>query len=149
MELSALLYLLCSSKASKIDFLELGFQNWGCALLEIVLMMSLYTCCLGGRYAVLTKSIRRIGWWLGVGTKFDIFIPSRILTDLGYGVLGIFIRCIEYNILKVNLRILIRRIVEGNTPYWSSYVSRWSSGAGYAVSFKGIRRIGLGSDQNV
>ena len=125
MELRALLYLLCSSKALIIDFLELGFRNWGCAPLKIVLMMSLYSCCLGGRYAVLTKSICRIDVWLGVGTTFDILNPSRILTDHRYGVLGIFIRRIAYNILKAACWILIRRIVTSDTPYWSSYVSRW------------------------
>ena len=125
MELSALLYLLCSSKASKIDFLELGFRNWGCAPLKVVLMMSLYTCCLGGQYAVFTRAIWRIAVWLGVGTTFDILNPYRILTDLRYGVWWILIRRIAYNILKVDRWILIRRIVEGNTAYWSSNVSWW------------------------
>ena len=67
---------------------------------------------------------------------------SRIIIDLVYGVSCELIR-------RIGLVIRIRRILWSHTPYESSYVSRWQIGAGYAVSFKGIRRIGLGSDQNV
>ena len=143
MELSALLYLLCSSKSLKIDFLELGFRNWGCALLKINLVMSLYTCCSGGRYAVLVKSIRRIGVWLGVGTTFDILNPSRIYVQIvdtaywvspygvlhiislrlihesWYGVLSQVIRRIGLQTCQDGFRCWIRRILLGNTAYWS------------------------------
>ena len=67
---------------------------------------------------------------------------SRIFSDLVYGVSYESIR-------RIGLVIGIRRMLWSHTPYTSSYVSRWKIGAGYAVSFKGIRRIGLGSDQNV
>ena len=117
MGLSALLYLLCSSKASKIDFLELGFRNWGYAHLLVDLVMSLYSCWSSSRYAVSVKSIRRIGSWLGVGTTFDIFKPSRIFFQIintayresWYGVLQIFPLGCAW--------ISIRRIVMDDTPY--------------------------------
>ena len=70
-----------------------------------------------------------------------INLPEYSL-DLVYGVLCESIR-------RIGLVIRIRRMLWSHTPYASSYVSRWQIGAGYAVSFKGIRRMGLGSDQNV
>ena len=140
MELSTLLYLLCSSKASKIDFLELGFRNWGCALLLYIenrLEMSLYSCLSG-------RSIRRIALgytayrsWLGVGTTFSILIPSRIFVwDLVYGVSCGSIRRIGVNLQDTaymmgsyavlvftcpdgSSRCLIRRILQGYTAYRS------------------------------
>ena len=106
-------------------------------------VMSLYSCLSG-------RSIRRIALGytayrslLGVGTTFCILInlPEYSL-DLVYGVSCGIIR-------RIGLFIRIRRMLESHTPYVSSYVSRWHIGAGYAVSFRGIRRIGLGRDQNV
>ena len=104
--------------------------------------MSLYSCLSG-------RSIRRIALGytayralLGVGTTFCILINlPEYSFDLVYGVSCGTIR-------RIGLFIRIRRMLESHTPYVSSYVSRWQIGAGYAVSFRGIRRIGLGSDQN-
>ena len=103
----------------------------------------LYSLLFGGPTRRIALGYTAYRGWLGVGTTFCILIPSRIFVwDLVYGVSCGSIR-------RIGVIFMIRRIWWDHTPYRSSTCPDGLLGARYAVSFKGIRRIGLGRDQNV
>ena len=136
MGLSALLYLLCSSKASKIDFLELGFRNWGCALLKIVwrwvyivavwevdtaYRLGLYgvsgfawsrdhVLCLDSFQNILLRScIRRIHW------RYTAYWSKSSDTAYMMGSYAVLV----FTCPDCSSRCLIRRILQGYTAYRS------------------------------